>query len=200
MRPTPHPGATATVWLVASPGIDLTPAGWAVLGVVAETPRHGFAVAALLAPAGQLGQVWKVSRPLVYRELARLTDLGLVTSSATERSDHGPARTIVAATPAGHRAVQRWLGEPVEHVRDVRSLLMLKLALLDRSGHGVRELLIAQRAAMLPQLQAREEWRDAATGFERLLAQWRYASSATVLQFIDAALADAAGADTTDLP
>ncbi len=31
-------------------------------------------------------------------------------------------------------AVDRWLGEPVEHVRELRSQLLMKLALLDRRG------------------------------------------------------------------
>jgi DNA-binding PadR family transcriptional regulator len=176
---------------MAAPAFDLTPAGWAVLGVVAEAPVHGFAVAALLAPTGSLGQVWKVPRPVVYRELTRLTQLGLVVESTTQRSDQGPARTIMSITPDGDRAVQQWLGEPVEHARDARSLLMLKLALLDRSGRGLRELLLAQRAVLIPTLTSRQEWRDSASGFERLLAQWRFASSSAVLQFIDAALADA---------
>ena len=47
----------------------LSAAAWAVLGVVAEGPTHGFAVAAVLAPDGPLGQVWTLPRPMVYREL-----------------------------------------------------------------------------------------------------------------------------------
>jgi DNA-binding PadR family transcriptional regulator len=175
---------------MSTAAVDLTPAGWAVLGVVAEAPIHGFAVAALLAPTGPLGQVWTLPRPLVYRELTKLDQLGLVAATATERSEQGPARTIMAVTPDGQRAVRAWLTEPVEHVRDVRSLLLLKLALLDRSGLGVRGLLGAQRLTLVPQLVGLQERLEGATGFERLLAQWRVASSTAVLQFIDAALAD----------
>jgi DNA-binding PadR family transcriptional regulator len=175
---------------MSAPALELTPAGWAVLGVVAEAPIHGFAVAALLAPAGPLGQVWSLPRPLVYRELTKLDQLGLVVATATERSEQGPARTIMTVTPDGQRAVRDWLTQPVEHVRDVRSLLLLKLALLDRSGVAVHGLLAAQRATLVPQLAGLHERLEVATGFERLLAQWRLASSTAVLQFIDAALSD----------
>jgi hypothetical protein len=40
---------------------------------------------------------------------------------------------LVEATAAGRRALTGWLAEPVEHVRDARSLLMLKLLFLARS-------------------------------------------------------------------
>ena len=46
----------------------------------------------------------------------------------------GPQRTIYAATPQGRQAAENWLETPVEHVRDIRSHLLLKLALLDRAG------------------------------------------------------------------
>ena len=40
----------------------------------------------------------------------------------------GTPRTILGPTPPGRRLLGRWLAEPVEHVRDVRSLLLLKLS------------------------------------------------------------------------
>ena len=169
---------------------QLSAAAWAVLGVVAEGPTHGFAVAAVLAPDGPLGQVWTLPRPMVYRELDKLIDLGLVTPRAEERSERGPTRTIVAVTPAGQLAVATWRLEPVEHVRDVRSALMLKLALLQRAAADPRPLLQAQQARLQPQLAGLERLRDQADGFERMLAQWRVASSQAALQFLEAALAD----------
>ena len=168
--------------------LDLSPATWAVLGVLAEGPTHGFAVAQLLGAGGPLGRVWSVPRPLVYRELNRLVQLGLAVERATERSGQGPARTIVAITPAGRRAARRWLAEPVDHVREVRSALLLKLALLDRAGTDPRSLLEAQRRRLQPQLAGLEQFRDQAEGFDLVLAQWRLASSEATLHFVDAAL------------
>jgi PadR family transcriptional regulator AphA len=165
--------------------VGLTPGEWAVLGVVAESPTHGFAVTALLGKEGELGRIWTVPRPLVYHALKKLAQHGLVRDADTQPSSQGPTRTIVAATAEGDRLVAEWLSAPVEHVRDVRSLLLLKLALLDRRGVDPQPLLRAQRRLFLPMRAERERWRDDAEGFERVLAQWRLLSVQTVLDFLD---------------
>jgi hypothetical protein len=46
--------------------------------------------------------------------------------------------------------VRGWLAEPVEHVRDVRSLFLLKLVLSQRAGLDLQPLLVAQRTLLLP--------------------------------------------------
>jgi DNA-binding PadR family transcriptional regulator len=166
--------------------VDLSPGEWAVLGVVAEAPTHGFAVARLLAPDGPLGQIWSLPRPVVYQAVRKLVQLQLVGPQATERSDRGPQRTILRVTPTGRRQLRRWLGEPVDHVRDVRSLLLIKLALLERAGRDIGPLLRAQRAQLLPRLGGLARVRDGAAGFDRVLAEWRYTSSEATLRFLDA--------------
>ena len=173
---------------------DLSAAAWSVLGAVAEGPTHGFAVAQLLSADGPLGRVWTVPRPMVYRELDKLIQLDLIAEGALERTAQGPARTIVEVTPAGRAAVTDWLGQPVQHVRDVRSALLLKLVLIARAGGDPEPLLAAQRERFEPQLAGLERTRDQAEGFERTLAQWRLANSRATLQFIEAALADARSA------
>jgi hypothetical protein len=75
----------------------------------------------------------------------RLAGAGLVTPDAVE-SGRGPLRTIYAVTPQGREFVRAWLAAPVDHVRDVRSHLLVKLALLDRLGSDAADLLRRQRA------------------------------------------------------
>ncbi|MGH3471675.1 MAG: PadR family transcriptional regulator [Nocardioidaceae bacterium] len=173
---------------MATQPVSLSPGEWAVLGVVAEGPTHGFAVAQLLAEDGSLGRVWTVPRPLVYQALNKLLDQGLIAQQATERSHVGPSRRIVTVTTGGRRVLRRWLATPVEHVRDIRSLLLLRLALLDRAGTDPRPLLEAQRTRLEPQRAALEQQLDRNDGFERVLAQWRLASSHATLEFIEAIL------------
>ena len=48
---------------------------WVVLGVLSEEPRHGFAVAKELGRDAELGQLWTVRRPLVYRAIDHLLEL-----------------------------------------------------------------------------------------------------------------------------
>ena len=42
--------------------------------------------------------------------------------------------TSSLATPSGRRAVRRWLEEPVDHLREMRSLFLFKLVLAEGSG------------------------------------------------------------------
>jgi DNA-binding PadR family transcriptional regulator len=157
---------------------------WAVLALVAEGETHGFAVARALAPGGEVGRVWAMRRPLVYRTLDVLTERELVRPSGTEPSETGPPRTLLAITPAGRTRVRAWLTTPVEHVRDARSELMLKLLFLDRAGQPPDPLLTAQRqrfAALVEELDARL---DEADGFERTLLRWRLESTRAALRFV----------------
>jgi DNA-binding PadR family transcriptional regulator len=169
---------------------SLSAGDWAVLGAVAEAPTHGFAVARLLGEDAPLGRVWTMRRQDVYQALKKLAKLELITERATEPGDRGPKRTILAITPAGERLLRRWLSDPVDHVRDVRSLLLLKLLLLDRSGLDPVPLLDAQGAKLAPLLEGLEALRASTDGFERVLADWRVTSCRATLQFIDDLLAD----------
>lgn len=166
----------------------LSLAEWLVLSVVRERRTHGFAVAALTGPDGEIGRVWTVPRPVVYRALGRLRDAGLIRETGTEPSTTGPARTLVEVTAEGDAAAEAWLTRPVAHIRDVRSELLLKLALLDRAGIDATGLLVAQRRTLEPIVAALGEARDRAEGFDRTLASWRYESALATLAFLNATL------------
>ncbi len=87
----------------------------------------------------------------MYLALHRLERFGLIRTVRKEPSSQGgPARLLLAATPAGHAAAQAWLSTPVEHPRQVRSELLMKLALLDRAGSDSQVLVRAQIALLLP--------------------------------------------------
>ena len=54
-------------------GRSLNLTEWVVLALVAEGTTHGFDVARVLDDGGDLGRIWTVKRPLVYRALDSLT-------------------------------------------------------------------------------------------------------------------------------
>jgi len=168
---------------------DLTAGEWAVLALLAEAPSHGFAIARVMAPDGEVGRVWAVRRPLVYRAAETLTRMDFVRPTGTEASRTGPQRTVLAATPAGKRAVTRWLKTPVEHVRDGRSLLMLKLLFLSRRDADATPLLTAQRDVFAVHAARLARAADAAEGFERALALWRLETTTAASRFVEAMLA-----------
>ena len=59
-------------------GPSLSLAEWTVLALIAEHPAHGFAISQLTAPGGELGRIWHIPRPVIYRAIGRLEEAGLV--------------------------------------------------------------------------------------------------------------------------
>ncbi len=155
-----------------------------VLAILSKQPMHGFAVAQLTAAGGELGRVWQIPKAVIYRAIGRLLDAGLVVPQSTEQG-LGPQRTIYAATPEGGEAARRWLHTPVAHVRDIRSHLLLKLALLDRAGDDPADLLRDQRVILEPIAEAIEDQRAQSDGFDATLLAWRRATAAAALDFLD---------------
>lgn len=166
------------------PKLSLTE--WAVLALLRERATHGFDVARALTPRGEVGWVWSVPRPLVYRALDRLAQRGLVVVEREEPGEKGPRRTVMALTPAGEEAVRRWLRLPVEHIREIRSELLLKLLFSHRAGLDPHPLLAAQRRQLVPILASLEKKAGQSQGAERTVALYRLEIARAVARFLDA--------------
>jgi DNA-binding PadR family transcriptional regulator len=180
------------------PGLSL--AEWLVLCLVSQEPAHGFALVALLAPDGSVGMVWNVRKAVVYRAAQRLERLGLITAEGKQVTSLGPPRARLHATPEGNRAAQGWLRQPAAHARDVRSELLLKLALLSRAGADPRDLLRAQRRQLVPVAEGLAGQLRSAAGFDQALTRWRHESVCATLRFIDTLLAAAPAARAEAAP
>ena len=108
-------------------------AEWVCLTLITQKVSHGWALGTMLAPDGELGRIWTLTRPLTYRAIDGLVDKGLITRTG-QAAGRGRDRVILAATPAGRRLARKWLDTPVEHLRDVRTELLVKLLLRERAG------------------------------------------------------------------
>ena len=164
----------------------LSLAEWLVLCLVREAPSHGFAIARILAGDGDLGHVWRVPKPVVYRALQRLEAAQLVATVEVQPSSAGPARSLVAVTDTGSRVAAAWLSRPVTHNRDIRSELLAKLALLERAGEDPGPLLAAQRDQLAPVAEGLLEQLHSVSGFDRTLVLWRYETVTATLRFLEA--------------
>ena len=170
-----------------SPGEpSLSLSEWLVLCLITEQATHGNAIAAQLGHGGPLGQVWHVHKAVVYRSIDRLQQAGLVVTVGEEPSSRGPVRTMVKATKHGRAAARAWLVRPVAHTRDIRSELLVKLALLDRAGTSPAGLLKAQQAQLQPIADALAGRLNAADGFECVLLLWRFETISATIRFLDA--------------
>jgi DNA-binding PadR family transcriptional regulator len=123
---------------------ELSPTEWAVLGLLSLRSVHGFAQAKSLSAEGDFGHVWTVPRPLVYHALDTLHADGLIVVGSAEPGGNGPSRRKAAVTEQGRKMLLDWVGEPMGHVRDARTLLLLKLVITDELGLDPTELLRSQ--------------------------------------------------------
>jgi len=163
-------------------------AEWAALGLLCEAPQHGWAIARELAPDGEIGRVHSCTRPLVYRALGQLREVGLVEARGTATSEEGPARTTLAATRRGRSAFGKWCESAVGHVRDLRSELMLKLLFHERAGSDPGTLLREQATVLNRGELALERQLRSASAFERTLVLWRLSVVRAALSFVEALL------------
>lgn len=169
----------------------LSLAEWLVLCLISEAPSHGFALARTLSEEGELGNIWRVPKPVIYRALQRLETAGLVATVELQPSSTGPVRSLVDVTETGRDAAAAWLTKPARHNRDIRSELLMKLALLERTGADPAPLLSAQRGQLEPVAGALQERLTRATGFDRMIISWRWETVAATLRFLDDALREA---------
>jgi DNA-binding PadR family transcriptional regulator len=151
------------------------------LGLVCTSPEpvHGWALVRELAPDGAIGRIWSLSRPLTYRAIDQLVGAGLIRSGGQARGQGGE-RTLLAPTAAGSRVVVRWLDDPVAHLREVRTELLVKLAIAERAGRDTTVLIDAQRRAFAPLFAALAE-----RGPDDVVDRWRQTSARAVRSFLE---------------
>jgi PadR family transcriptional regulator AphA len=153
------------------------------LTLITQKISHGWALGDVLAPDGELGRIWSLSRPLTYRAIDGLVDKGLITRTG-QAAGRGRDRVLLAPTPAGRRLARKWLDTPVEHLRDVRIELLVKLSLRERVGLDNAILLAAQQELFAPTI-------DVLTSGhvdDDFVDLWRRESARAVRRFLEQAL------------
>ncbi len=91
----------------------------AVLGLLAQRPRHGYELHAAFEAVVGGAQNWDVKPAQIYATLTRLEENGLVVENSIEQ-DGGPEKRVYAITDEGRAALRVWYQEAVarEHQRD----------------------------------------------------------------------------------
>lgn len=121
----------------------LTPAEYAVLGMVRRKPTYGYELKQQFSGRQGLARVCPIEPAMVYAILKSLSGLELV-DGEWDNSTY-PPKAIYSATEAGDLEFQRWLLRPVGRMRDVRLDLLIKLYfLLDESPAQAKALVEAQ--------------------------------------------------------
>ena len=113
------------------------------LALVATGAGHGWAIVRELSADGEIGRIWHLSRALTYRAVDQLTAKGLLRRDEPENR-RTRDRVALATTDLGLAMTRAWLDSPVAHLRDVRTELLVKVALRRRAGLDPQLLLRAQ--------------------------------------------------------
>jgi DNA-binding PadR family transcriptional regulator len=125
----------------------LTPAEYAILGLLRRRPAYGYELQRQLRGRQGLGIVCPVEPAMIYAILKSLSGLELITGEWDNSSY--PPKAIYSATDTGAAEFQRWLLRPVGRMREVRLDLMVKLYFLmseefDDERRQARELIEEQ--------------------------------------------------------
>lgn len=91
----------------------------AVLGLLAQRPRHGYELRAAFQAVVGGEENWDVKPAQIYTTLARLEQSGLIIEEAIEQ-DGGPEKRIYSITSAGRKILKEWFAAGIEpeHQRD----------------------------------------------------------------------------------
>ena len=157
--------------------------------MLCEGDTHGWALVRAMTPEGDIGRVWSIRRALVYRTVELVVEAGLAERAGVEPGMRGSPRTLLRVTPAGRQAVDRWLHEPVDHVRDLRSALLLKLLFLQRCGLNRAPLLRAQRAILAEAVGALEAQTADDSSADITVRAFRLETARAGMRFVDGELA-----------
>ena len=127
------------------------PVRHAVLGLLAQRPRHGYELRAAFQALAGGEENWDITPAQVYTTLTRMEGLGWVEAKSVEQGA-GPEKHIYSITPDGRRALDEWfaLGVATEHQRD-EFFIMLMLALASGAADPY-QLIRTQRTLMFKQL------------------------------------------------
>jgi DNA-binding PadR family transcriptional regulator len=123
----------------------------AILGLLADHPRHGYELRAAFEALAGGEALWSVKPAQVYTTLARLEEGGLVAQNSVEQ-DGGPEKHIYSLTAAGRAELADWFasGVPAEHQRD-EFFVKLMLSLSTDVANPYR-VLQAQRGKLYQEL------------------------------------------------
>ncbi|MBN1317919.1 MAG: PadR family transcriptional regulator [Anaerolineales bacterium] len=123
----------------------------AILGLLAQQPRHGYELHDAFEVMVGGKQNWDVKPAQVYTTLYRLEKSGHVEQQTVEQ-EGGPEKVIYRITEKGIDEYNTWLEEPVktQHERD-EFFLKLMLSLATEIGNPQKVLYI-QRASLFQEL------------------------------------------------
>ncbi len=127
--------------------------------------------------AATIGHFWSFPHALLYKEPARLVELGLLTEV---REPEGRRRRLLTITDRGRAALRAWLATPAQEPTELRDAGLLQLFFADLGTIEQRRALAEAQLAIHRATLARyedarrvERLASGPDGVERTVEQWR---------------------------
>lgn len=166
---------------------DLLPGEYAVLGLLAIDPAHGYEVNRRWQES-PLASLLPVEQSVVYGYLRALERRGLL-DWEEHRVGNRPPRKVFALSEEGWEYLRPWLRTPVERMREIRLDLLLKLFFLEElDSRGVPRLIAGQVRACRRYVEREESRLDEAEGFERFIAESRLSAAHATIAWLSSHL------------
>ncbi len=133
---------------------------FAILGLLAQRPRHGYELRAAFESVVGGDANWAVKPAQVYTTLDRLEEAGLVERTSDLGEGDQPSRRVYAVTVSGHAALTEWFNQGVtpDHQRD-EFFVKLMVALASGEADPAR-IIQTQRAHLYQELHAATSLRN----------------------------------------
>jgi DNA-binding PadR family transcriptional regulator len=133
---------------------------FAILGLLAQRPRHGYELRAAFESVVGGDANWEVKPAQIYTTLERLEEACLVERTSDLGEGDEPSRRVYALTGSGRAALMEWFNQGVtpDHQRD-EFFVKLMVALVSGEADPARIIQI-QRAHLYQELHAATAQRD----------------------------------------
>ena len=133
----------------------------AILGLLAQRPRHGYELRAAFEALVGGEAIWDVKPAQIYTTLNRLEESGLVAETGSGQ-DAGPEKRIYGLTAQGRSELNDWFASGIEgeHQRD-EFFIKLMLSIDDEKADPYR-VIQAQRSELYKELHELTNRRNAA--------------------------------------
>jgi DNA-binding PadR family transcriptional regulator len=133
---------------------------YAILGLLAQRPRHGYELRTAFESVVGGDANWEVKPSQIYTTLERLEEAGLVERTSDLGEGEEPSRRVYAMTATGHMALKEWFAAGVTpgHQRD-EFFVKLMVALVSGEADPVHIIQI-QRAHLYQELHTATALRD----------------------------------------
>ena len=153
---------------------------YTVLALLSEQPNTGYGIGRLLGH--QLSHLWGARLQQIYRELSKLEAENFVEAEHVALLNR-PAKKIYTVTPAGSKALDKWLNEPPVPLL-CKSDMLLKVYCLERLPKDVIVRRLEERQA---------EYENVVRDLREKLTAARRTDQLGYQLTLEAALADAKG-------